>query len=98
MLTQKETTFNPILDWAKHLIFPLKEKLDVSREAKNGGDVSYTNYDQLEKDFSSGSMHPMDLKMAMANALVEILEPARTHFSNGMPAKYFIRLESLMKT
>jgi tyrosyl-tRNA synthetase len=77
----KIVEFNPLLDWAKHLIFT-KEKvlLKIDRPEKFGGNIDYDSYQKLESDFSEGKLHPLDLKKGMAEYLVELLEPARKKF------------------
>lgn len=92
----RETEFNPILDWTKHLIFPIKKELSVSRKAEHGGEVAYQNFSEVESDFKGGKLHPEDLKNAVAQALIDILEPARKHFSGGKPQKMLKELEELM--
>ncbi|MEK6830864.1 MAG: tyrosine--tRNA ligase [Nanoarchaeota archaeon] len=94
---EKEISYNPILDWCNHLIFPISNKLQIKRDKKFGGNVSYNNYGSLEKDFKEGKLHPMDLKNAVENSLIKILEPARKHFSAGKPKKYLEELEKLIK-
>ena len=94
---EKEIEFNPILDWAKNLIFPIRDKLELKRDAKFGGDKTYNTYTELEGDFSKGKLHPMDLKNAIADSLIDILKPARKHFSKGSPKKMLEELENLMK-
>ncbi len=93
---EKEVEFNPILDWVKSLIFPIKEKLLIKREEKFGGDVLYKDYKRLEEDFASGKLHPTDLKNSVADSLIEILEPARNHFSKGAPKKALDELNNLL--
>lgn len=96
---EKETEFNPVLDWAKNLIFRgEKAKLKVQRQEKFGGDAEYKSYSQLEKDFSSGKLHPMDLKNAVANSLIDLLEPARKHFSQEKIKKMKDEMEKLLVT
>ncbi len=69
---------NPVLDWAKRLVFTReKEILEIKRPEKFGGDAIYESYEKLEADFVNGKMHPMDLKSAMGEKLVVMLEPAR---------------------
>ncbi len=68
---------NPILDIARYHIFPRFEVLRVEREEKFGGDVEYTSFKSLVEDFKSGSLHPLDLKMAVAKYLNKLLEDAR---------------------
>ncbi len=40
----------------------------------------YEKYENLEKDFASGKMHPLDLKKSLAKELIDILKPIRTYF------------------
>jgi len=94
---EKEIEFNPILDWTKHLIFPLKGKLLIERAEKYGGNVLYDSYSSLEKEFQEGKLHPQDLKGGVARALGEILSPARDHFSLPDKRKMIEDLESIMK-
>lgn len=37
----------------------------------------YTSYEDLEKDFVTGDVHPGDLKKATAKAINELIEPVR---------------------
>ncbi len=76
-----EVEFNPILDWARKLIFSREDaKLEIKRPEKFGGNVTYTSYEDLENDFKERKLHPLDLKDAVAEKLIEILAPAREHF------------------
>ena len=68
---------NPVVDIARYHILPRFGKLVVERDAKFGGDVEYTSFEQLAEDFKSGSLHPLDLKKAVANYLNKLLEDAR---------------------
>lgn len=88
--------FNPILDWVKHLIFydlaslrsvdmnvaSQGQALQIKRDPKWGGDLSYTSYENLEKDYAEKKLHPQDLKMAVAEWLIAKLEPARKYFED----------------
>ncbi len=78
-----EIKYNPILDWIKYLFFGSgEEKLIVPRDEKWGGELTYYNYEQLEKDYEQKGVHPMDLKVAMAEWLIKKLEPARKYFED----------------
>lgn len=92
----KETEFNPIIDWTRHLIFPIQGKLEVKREEKYGGDIVYEEPSQLEKDYQEDKLYPEDLKNAVAESLIKILEPARNHFAKGNPKKMLKELEGLI--
>jgi len=77
----KQVEDNPVLEHARLIIFPALGRLDVDRPAKYGGPVSYESYEELEADFASGALHPLDLKNAVAEALSELLRPVREHFA-----------------
>ena len=73
----KQIKDNPVLQICKFVIFSRKSSFKVERDKKFGGDVSYKNYEQLEKDFASGKLHPLDLKKAVSASLEKILAPVR---------------------
>lgn len=81
-----EINYNPILDWTKHLIFyPIASQgqaLQIKRDEKYGGDINYTKYAELEKDYAQKKLHPQDLKVAVAEWLIKKLEPARKYFED----------------
>ena len=70
---------NGVMAFLKYVIMTIKqdrkEKFVVKREKKFGGDVSYNNYEEVEKDFIEEKLHPMDLKIAVAKEIFEILKP-----------------------
>lgn len=94
----KEVSFNPILDWTKHLIFPLKGELFVERLKKFGGNIKYYRYSDLEKDYQEEKIHPQDLKTAVTKSIIEILQPARDLFFQPRQRKMLEELEGIMKT
>ncbi|MBU2496729.1 MAG: tyrosine--tRNA ligase [Nanoarchaeota archaeon] len=95
----KEITFNPVLDWVKHLVFlDDNSTFKIEREKKYGGDIIFENYNELEKQYSKGDIHPQDLKNATANSLIKILEPARKHFSQPKNKKLLDELNHLTIT
>ena len=71
---------NPIFQICKLIIFPLLNKLEIKRPEKFGGNLDIEDYDELEKLYSSGKLHPMDLKNSVAPALEEIIAPIRKNF------------------
>ncbi len=90
---------NPILDWAKHVIFRNKSSnILIERKPKFGGDIEFNSYTELEKAFLSRSLHPLDLKIGVANKIAEILEPVRNHFEKPHIQKMKKKLEELMIT
>lgn len=87
-----EVDGNPILDYVKHLIFPIKEfdgdsRFEIHRSEKHGGPLMYDNYNSLETDFVSGKLHPADLKPAVSKEINRLLQPIRLHFKTNKDAK-----------
>jgi tyrosyl-tRNA synthetase len=72
---------NGVMAFLKYVVMTIKgdkkEKFVVKRDKKFGGDVSYNNYEEIEKDFIEKKLHPMDLKIAVAKEIVEILKPVQ---------------------
>jgi tyrosyl-tRNA synthetase len=95
---EKEIGYNPILDWLKRLIFPIKGELKINRPEKFGGNLSYKKYLDLEKDFENGKIHPMDLKNSVAVSLIEILKPASEHFQKPEVKKMLKELDEMIIT
>lgn len=77
---EKTGTGNPVYEIAQHLILRDK-KMKIERPAKFGGDLELANAEELEKIYTAGKLHPMDLKNTVANELITMLKPVRTYFS-----------------
>lgn len=82
---------NPVLNMMKIMIFENYDKVVVEREEKNGGNVVYLSYEQLESDFVNKNLHPGDLKAALARILNEMMQPVRDHFQNDPYARELLR-------
>ncbi len=95
---EKNTEYNPVLDWCEHLVFPFIKEVKIERPVKFGGNVEYTSYKELESDFAVGKLHPMDLKAGVGSALVEILAPARKHLTSDKSKKLKAEFEQLKVT
>jgi tyrosyl-tRNA synthetase len=76
---KKIQEFNPMLDWAKKMIFKANKVVAVERPEKFGGDKIYTNFIDLQKDYFEGSLHPLDLKNAIAKTLADWFLPVREY-------------------
>ena len=74
---EANTQNNPLLEIAKTVIFHEFNEMNVERPEKFGGNVSYTDYNQLETDFVEKKLHPGDLKQTVGNYLVKIISPIR---------------------
>jgi len=92
-------TINPILDWAKFIIFRDKSSsIQIERKPKFGGDIEFNSYNELENAFLSKNLHPLDLKIGIANEIIDILKPVRKHFEQPNIQKMKKELEELMIT
>jgi tyrosyl-tRNA synthetase len=78
----QEIEFNPLINWVQTLVFWGEKtgNFKISRPEKFGGDIVYTEVDQLIEDYKSGKLFPLDLKNGLADWIIEKLEPARKHF------------------
>jgi tyrosyl-tRNA synthetase len=88
--------YNPIIEINKYILFARPGfKLIVERPEKYGGTIVIESYDELEKLYVEGKLHPLDLKKATAKALAELLEPVRRYFESNREARGL--LEELKK-
>lgn len=88
----KETSNNPVLETARLAVLTNIKEFSITRPSKYGGDVMFMEYGDLEESYRQGEVHPLDLKNAVADALIQILEPVRDHFR-----KHPDRLEKMKK-
>ena len=68
---------NPVLEISKHIVFHEFNEVIVERPAKFGGNVTYTNYQDLEGDFAQKKIHPSDLKTTVSKYVIDIIRPIR---------------------
>ena len=71
---------NPILEYAKYIVFEKYNKIVIERLAKFGDNLEIKNYEELRDLFVDKKIHPMDLKNTIAKYIDELLEPIRQHF------------------
>jgi tyrosyl-tRNA synthetase len=67
---------NGVMAFLKYVILAIKqdknEKLLIERQDKFGGNKEYLDYETLEKDVLNKSMHPMDVKLAVAKEISKL--------------------------
>ena len=68
---------NPLLEIARYIVFHEFSEVIVERSAKFGGNVTYTRYQELAKDFAQKKLHPSDLKTTTAKYVIDIIKPIR---------------------
>ncbi|HJJ47416.1 MAG TPA: tyrosine--tRNA ligase [Methanocorpusculum sp.] len=67
---------NPIMQVFQYNIFPRMDTIAIKRPEKFGGDLEFHSYDELAASYGAGKIHPMDLKNACGDALIELLADA----------------------
>jgi len=78
---EANTQNNPLLEIARTIIFHEFNEMNVERPEKFGGNISYTDYNQLETDFAEKKLHPGDLKQTVGSYLIKIISPIREKLS-----------------
>ncbi len=68
---------NPILEIFRYVVFHQFREITVERPEKFGGNVTYSNYQQLEKEFTEKKVHPADLKSTAGRYVSDIIKPIR---------------------
>ena len=71
---------NPLLQIAKLIVFPRFESVVIKRDKKFGGNLKFKSYEEMEKIYAEGKLHPLDLKKAVAEYLEEIIAPIRKNY------------------
>ncbi len=83
----REIKDNPIMEIFKYIIFRKFDSITIKREKKYGGNLEIKNYEELEKIYREGKVHPLDLKNALIEYLNQVLEPIRVHFEKDKKAR-----------
>lgn len=78
---------NPVLEYAKYIVFELFDEIVIERPDKFGGNVKFKSYDELAKSYVAKKVHPLDLKNTIAKYINLSLEPVRAHFKKNTKAK-----------
>jgi tyrosyl-tRNA synthetase len=71
---------NPVVEIARSVAFAYEGALTVERSAQHGGTVAYPTEEEFLAAWSTGALHPADLKGAVAEMLVRVLAPVERHF------------------
>ena len=83
---------NPLLDYAKHMVFRAFKNMKIERKREYGGDLVFMNYGELERYYVSGELHPLDLKKAMVLYIDDMVKPIRNHFRKKGKARNLYNL------
>ncbi|XP_014242844.1 tyrosine--tRNA ligase, cytoplasmic [Cimex lectularius] len=74
---------NGVLAFAKHVVFSVLkpgEKFLVERNEEHGGNLEFSNYEELESSFAAEKLHPGDLKASIEFYINRLLHPIRQVF------------------
>ena len=95
----KEIQHNPLINWVETLVFWGQKtgNFKISRPEKFGGDIVYTKIDNLINDYKNEKLFPLDLKNALADWLIEKLEPARKHFENPEVKQGLVKMREFLE-
>jgi len=76
---------NTVMILCKHILFPIldrtKKDFVIKRQQKYGGDITIKTYQEIEALYKTNNLHPMDFKVAVSDAISEILKPIRDKFT-----------------
>lgn len=75
---------NPVLEIMRFIVFRKFDNVEI--KTKDGSE-SFSSYEELEKAYIEGKIHPLDLKETAAEKLCEILKPIREHFEKNKRAR-----------
>jgi tyrosyl-tRNA synthetase len=68
---------NPIVEIVRYIVFPWEGRLAIDRAEKHGGPLAFATVDEFLAAWAAGSLHPSDLKSAVAHALDRLIAPVR---------------------
>ncbi len=68
---------NPVLQIYRYVIFTNEEEVKIERKPEYGGDVVYKSYEDFERAYRAGELHPQDVKQNATRYLNELLAPIR---------------------
>lgn len=86
-----EINDNPVLEYCKYIVFEKISEFVIERPEKFGGDATFATYEELEKAFVEGAIHPLDLKNSAAKYIDQLIEPVRQHFATNEKAKTLLQ-------
>jgi tyrosyl-tRNA synthetase len=78
---EAQTEGNALLQISQLIIFPRVKSFEVKRQQKFGGPIEFISFKELKEAFTEKKLHPLDLKNAVADYLIEILKPIREVFA-----------------
>ena len=78
------------LEYSKYLVFERFNVMEFKRPEKFGGDLVIENYQELERLYSEGKIHPMDLKNSVSHCINEMIKPIREALHKDHKLKHLL--------
>jgi len=75
----KEVDGNPVIELVRFVVFPWEGRFAIDRPAKFGGPLAFEDEPGFTEAWRSGTVHPKDVKAALAVALERIAAPVARH-------------------
>jgi tyrosyl-tRNA synthetase len=88
---------NPILDMVHYLLMRDEQTPFLLRTRKND-EIYFEDYFELDRGYTEGRIHPLDLKISVAESLAKVLEPCRRHFETDREARKLLALVKSTET
>ena len=67
---------NPVIDIMKYVIFPYyATEIEINRPESHGGPYTIHSFGELESKYLNSEIHPMDLKKALTQILINVILP-----------------------
>ncbi|HXW67022.1 MAG TPA: tyrosine--tRNA ligase [Thermoplasmata archaeon] len=77
----KEVDGNPVVEAVRYIVFPWESRFAIDRRAAHGGPVTFETAAAFTEAWRAGSLHPQDVKGALASALARLVARPRAYFS-----------------
>ncbi len=85
-----------VFEIVEHVIIPRMGEIIVTPDPKYGEPSRFSKSSEFISSVSEGLVHPLDAKIAVADALSEILSPVSTHFQKN--PELLEKMESLSES
>jgi tyrosyl-tRNA synthetase len=77
----QEQGLNPILNWIQNIVFPIQNEFEISN--RENQTTKFATFEELNRAYCSGQIHPLDLKTALAKCLDKFLSITRNWASQN---------------
>ena len=74
---------SPIYELVEHIVLPEQGQITVTPNPKYGEPSTYDSLESFSKAIQDGTIHPLDAKFAVADAISAGLESLRNHFEKN---------------